>query len=87
MLVRLMVYVSYLLVVGIIIMTRVMATILGQHSLLLLDCHSRLGRGPQECLRHNARVVVSDLPLVILPNVHKRVSALHLVTCGAHGEF
>ena len=79
----------YLLTDVIIIMTHAMTAFSGHHGLLLFDrrIHCRLRRGPQECLGHDARVVVCNFPLVIFPHVYKRISALDLVTRGAHGEF
>lgn len=38
-------------------------------------------------LWHDRRVVVRDLPFAVLELVKVRVAGLHLVTCGAHGEF
>ena len=33
------------------------------------------------------RVVMRDLPLSVFPYVNKRISALHLISSSAHGEF
>jgi len=44
-------------------------------------------RGLQDGLRHDRGVVVGDLPLAILINVHKTVASLHHITSCAHGEL
>ena len=58
---------------------------LGWNSLLGRD--GRLGRGSQESLWHNRRVVVVDLPFTILPHINEGVTSLYLVSSSTHGEL
>jgi hypothetical protein len=47
----------------------------------------RLWSRSKECLRHDRRVMVTNLPLPILPHIHKRVPSLNLITGCAHSKL
>mmetsp|Transcript_6448 Transcript_6448/g.8721 ORF Transcript_6448/g.8721 Transcript_6448/m.8721 type:complete len:398 (+) Transcript_6448:352-1545(+) len=47
-----------------------------------------LGDGSgQNALGHDGRMVVADLPLTVLQDIHKGIATLHLRTINSHGEF
>lgn len=61
-------------------------THLRQGSLKLLNLFLlyRLGSRSKECLRHDRRMMVTNLPLSILPHIHKGVPSLDLITSSSH---
>ena len=53
----------------------------------LLLLHSRFGGRSQERLGHHGRMVVRNLPLSILPDIHEGVPSLYFIAGGSHGEL